>query len=122
MEAVRLGDGPGCSERGWDTPIMLRTSQLAVVILALALTTQDLYRPRWRHPMRRFPPPNLISSMRAEDDESPEGEGHSEDEDNAAKRKIKNTEDEECGMAYQGCGVRRMAETANYLSRMVHDR
>jgi len=26
--------------------------------------------------------------MRAEDDESPEGEGHAEDEDNAAKRKI----------------------------------
>lgn len=39
-------------------------------------------------PNASLPPPNLISSMRAEDDESPEGEGHAEDEDNAAKRKI----------------------------------
>jgi hypothetical protein len=34
-------------------------------------------------------PPNLISSMRADDDESSGGDGHAEDEDNAAKRKIR---------------------------------
>jgi hypothetical protein len=40
-------------------------------------------------PNAPLPPPNLISSMRADDDESSGGEGHAEDEDNAAKRKIR---------------------------------
>jgi len=35
--------------------------------------------------------------MRAEDDESSEGEGHAEDQD---------TEDEGCGKMYGGCGAR----------------
>jgi hypothetical protein len=59
--------------------------------------------------------------MRAEDDESSEGEGYAEGEHNAAVEDAQDTEDVGGGKMYRGCGARQMAEVANYLSPTVHE-